>query len=281
MPAETGRGHQELDYLRILGHTSTLENKDKRKINPLRPIFEISNVYMQINVIRNYSHKDCCLLKDKCMIRRLTGFWNIFFLLWDSFNNSIFSNCSTHFVCMGLVTIMLEIFKLCLCSSKMNNLLSLLYLHLENLLRAISSWHSKCWTKQAGLRCKALGEQLQYARTQTSIEVTTVLAPEQERKWAGKCHYDHGSHWGPNFANPSQIITSDAQSGSLSCTKPHNKSRLQTPKGDSASEERPRCHCNNYAQSAEGGASETTATRQRAERDGPRGLRARGRVYDQ
>lgn len=176
-----------------------------------------------------------------------------FFLLWDSFNNSIFSNCSTHFVCMGLVTIMLEIFKLCLCSSKMNNLLSLLYLHLENLLRAISSWHSKCWTKQAGLRCKALGEQLQYARTQTSIEVTTVLAPEQERKWAGKCHYDHGSHWGPNFANPSQIITSDAQSGSLSCTKPHNKSRLQTPKGDCASEERPRCHCNNYAQSAKGG----------------------------
>lgn len=44
-------------------------------------------------------------------------------------------------------TIILKIFKLCLCSSKMNNLSSSLYLHLELLLRAIWSWHSKGWTK--------------------------------------------------------------------------------------------------------------------------------------
>lgn len=51
----------------------------------------------------------------------------------------------------------------------MNNLLSPLYLHLETLLRAISSWHSKGRTKQACLWCKASHEQWQYARAQTYI----------------------------------------------------------------------------------------------------------------
>lgn len=140
------------------------------------------------------------------MLRKMAGFWKRCLLLWDSFCNSIFSSCSVHFVCMGLVTIMLKIFKLCLCSSKMNNLLSLLYLHLENLLRAISCWHSKCWTKQACLWCKVLREWLQYVRKHTPTEAITVPA-QNSNKRAGRRHYGHRRHRGPNFTNTSQTQT--------------------------------------------------------------------------
>lgn len=158
----------------------------------------------------------------------MAGFWKRCLLLWDSFHNSIFSNCSVHFVCMGLVTIMLKIFKLCLCSSKMNNLLSLLYLHLENLLRAISFWHSKCWTKQACLWCKVLRERLQYVRKHTPIEAITVPA-QNSNKWAGRCHYGHRRHRGPNFTIHHKRRPLHFQSSWVPLS--YNKSRLQTPKG--------------------------------------------------
>lgn len=79
-------------------------------------------------------------------------------ILWFYIRKQLHSFCL-----LGLVTIILKIFKLCLCSSKMNNLSSSLYLHLEPLLRAMWSWHSKGWTKQlSGLHsspgsCSVLG----------------------------------------------------------------------------------------------------------------------------
>lgn len=78
-------------------------------------------------------------------------------------------------------TTILKIFKLCLRSSKMNNLSSSLYLHLELFLRAIWSWHSKGWTKlgllaaeQSPNSCSILG----LAATEPTVSLLQIWHPQ-------------------------------------------------------------------------------------------------------
>lgn len=186
-------------------------------------------------------------MEDRCQT-----FERDLFCTEDSFYDSIFSNCSIHFVCLGLVTIILKIFKLCLCSSKMNNLLSPLYLHLETLLRAISSWHSKGRTKQARLWCKASHEQWQYARPQTytdSRHRCPCSKPVVQKGWKMPL-------WPQKPPRPwLSKYTMTTKRDSCSQAEFHQatpEEQLWTPKGDCNSEKLRRCCSNNCTESAAG-----------------------------